>query len=157
MNSKFLRVSWKEIGNQCRKLSMLIKKNYKPEIIIGIIRGGLIPSRLLSDYLNVKFITTIRTEFYNKMERDENGPEITQSLPKEVKIENKRVLLVDDVSDSGYSLKCAVDYLNNLNPKEIKTATLHLKPDSKFKPNYYIEETNKWIIYPWEKEENKNV
>jgi hypothetical protein len=147
-----LEISWGKIDDLCQKLSEKISKNYSPDIIIGIIRGGLVPARLISDLMHNKNIATMRVESYFGIGKRKE-PKITQKLTVEIK--NKSILLVDDVSDSGYSMKEAVKYLKKLHPSTIKTATLHYKPQSIFKPDYYIEETDKWIIYPWEINETK--
>ncbi|NHJ05630.1 MAG: phosphoribosyltransferase, partial [Candidatus Heimdallarchaeota archaeon] len=63
---------------------------------------------------------------------------------------NKKILLVDDVSDSGRSLDFAIKHLSKFNYLEMKTATIHYKPKSIFKPDFFISETDKWIVYPWE-------
>jgi hypoxanthine phosphoribosyltransferase len=134
----------------CEKLAERTKK-YEPEILVGISRGGLVPVRLLSDLLGVKEVAIIRIEFYKSMKETHGYPKITQGLQNEVK--GKRVLLVDDVSDSGRSLLVAKEYLHLKGAAEVKVATLHYKPHSHFKPNYYLEETSQWIAYPWETHE----
>jgi len=69
-------------------------------------------------------------------------------------LSGKRVLVVDDVADDGGTLKGVVEFeVLPRNPLEVKTATLHMKPWCRFKPDYYVEATDAWIIYPWEKHE----
>jgi len=68
-------------------------------------------------------------------------------------IKDKRVLLVDDVSDSGLTLQFSVQTLSLYMPAEIKTATLYIKPWTKYVPDYYAEQVNEWVIFPWETEE----
>lgn len=148
---EFLEPSWDEIEEMCRELCKKIKKEFEPEIIIAIIRGGMIPGRLFSDYLGNNNVATVKTEHYIGIGKTMKKPVITQPLTVDIK--GKKVLLVDDVSDSGKSLKEVVKYLKEKNPEEIKVATLHYKPGSVYKPNYFIGTTDKWIIYPWEKEE----
>ncbi len=149
---EFLEPKWDEIDDLCKKLSKKILENYKPDIIIGIIRGGLVPTRLISDLMHNKNLATVRVESYCGIGKRKK-PKITQPLTVEVK--NKKILLIDYISDSGYSLKECIEYLKKFKPDEIRTATLHYKPGSIFIPDYYIEETDKWIIYPWERNETK--
>ena len=59
-------------------------------------------------------------------------------------------MLVDDVADTGRSMDLAVRYLKENKVGILKTATIHYKPQSMFKPNFYVKETEKWIVYPWE-------
>lgn len=148
---KFLKPSWEEIEGMCKKLSIKIKKDYEPEVLVGIVRGGLVPLRLFSDFLDNKNVSTIKIEYYTGIGKTKETPEITQKLTTDIK--EKKILVVDDVSDSGHSLKKALEHLKELNPKEIKTVTLHYKPKSIVKPDYFAEETDAWIIYPWEKNE----
>ncbi|MCX8163633.1 MAG: phosphoribosyltransferase family protein, partial [Candidatus Micrarchaeota archaeon] len=62
---KFLRLDWKDIEVLCYKLSKKIKKeNFKPDLLVGLARGGLVPTRILSDILNIKNVAIIRTELY---------------------------------------------------------------------------------------------
>jgi hypothetical protein len=72
-----------------------------------------------------------------------------------VDVKGKRILLVDDVADSGASLTVAKKYLRKLGASEIRIATLHYKPASAIKPGYFAETTEAWVNYPWEREETK--
>ncbi|MFN3909976.1 MAG: phosphoribosyltransferase [Candidatus Anstonellaceae archaeon] len=149
---KFLSLNWQDIEILCSKLSeKIINKNFNPDLIIGISRGGLVPTRLLSDLLNIKNVATIRLEIYKKKNNKNKKPKLLQPLA--INIKNKKVLVVDDVSDSGTSLKFIKKYLKEKKPHEIKFATLHLKPNATFIPDFYVTKTSSWIIYPWEKKE----
>ena len=75
-------------------------------------------------------------------------------FPLNAQIEGLRVLVVDDVSDSGNSLIVVKKYIEGKGASEVKLATLHHKPWSKFKPDYFAEEVSEWIIYPWEPRES---
>ena len=147
--------SWNEIESMCRKLSKKIEKEFSPDVLIGITRGGLIPLRLFSDLMNNYNVATIRIEYYTGIGKTEKKPRITK--PLNIDIKNKKVLLVDDVSDSGNSLIEAVKYLKKFKPKELKIVTLHYKTDSKLKPDYFEGTTDAWIVYPWEVEEFKRL
>jgi len=65
-------------------------------------------------------------------------------------IRDKRILLVDDIADSGRTLKRAIGYLKRFRPKTIATVTMFYKPRSAFKPDYFAEQTDKWVIFPHE-------
>ena len=62
----------------------------------------------------------------------------------------KKILIVDDISETGGSLDLTVNLVKEKGVKNLKIATLHCNPSSKLKPDYYVEETDKWIIYPWD-------
>jgi len=147
-----LYVKWADVETMCTELAEEIRKSgYKPDILIGIARGGWVPARLLSDKLPHNHVASMRVEFYVEPGVTEKVPRLTQE--PSVDLRAKKVLLVDDVSDTGHSLALAVRSLKGA--KEIRTATLHFKPHSIFEPDYYVAKTDKWIVYPWEVEETK--
>lgn len=123
-------------------------KNLNPAYLLGMSRGGLCVVRVLSDYLDNPNVLIIRTRYYKGIEKKGNL-EIIQDVD-EALIRNKQILIVDDVADTGISMSAVIEHIKNKGAKEVKTAALHHKPGSKIKPDYFIEETDKWIIYPWE-------
>lgn len=149
---RFLRPGWVKINRMCIALAKKAAP-FKPDWIVGISRGGLVPARLLSDILGIKKVSIVRVEFYSGLSRANGFPRITQPLQADVK--GKKVLLVDDVSDSGKSLAIAKDHIKRKGASQVKIAALHYKPKSILKPDFYIEETNSWIVYPWEVFETK--
>jgi len=156
LEQSFVVVTWEDIENLSLKLFSLLKQSFLPDIIVGVARGGWIIARLLSDYLEIPNITSIKVEFYKGIREHSSEPLITQPLTVQVK--DLKVLIVDDVADSGSSLLKAKQHVQHKGAKVVKTATLHLKPWSKIKPDYYAEVVSGWVIYPWEvKETMKNL
>jgi len=148
----FLRLTWGQIDTMCEELAEEIARSrFRPDVIVGIARGGWVPARLLSDKLHHTEVASMRVEFYVEPGVTETVPRLTQ--PPSASMRAKKVLLVDDVSDTGHSL--ALAHRSIKGAKEVRTATLHYKPHSIFKPDYYIAKTDKWIVYPWEVEETK--
>ena len=125
---------------------------FRPDLIVGVSRGGWAPARVMSDLLENANTASIRIEFYLAPGVTARKPVISQAIMVPVKGAN--VLVVDDVSDSGESLKVAVEHLDVCGAKAIKTATVYYKPQSIFKPDFFIVETDQWIIFPWERLEN---
>jgi len=151
---EYIKPSWEDIENMTKKLGEKIKKSrFKFDWIVGISRGGLVPARLLSDYFDCLKVAIMRVEFYESVGKTKDFPRITQ--PLQVTVKGKNVLVVDDVADTGRSLVVAKDHIKRKGAKQIKIATLHYKPISIFKPDFYIMKTNAWIIYPWEKMETE--
>ncbi len=151
--------SWDHIQNLSFDLYMDIKKsNYKPDIMAGVSRGGLVPARILSDlYLSDKMKVTLaimQIGFYSGIDKTNKEPIIYQDLPGH--IYGKRILLIDDVSDSGVSLDFALKYLHMKKPLEVVVGTLYYKPWSILKPHFYVEETSSWIVFPHERFEFMN-
>jgi hypoxanthine phosphoribosyltransferase len=107
----------------------------------------MVVSRLLSDFLDIKDVRTIRVEHYSIVEKQKRARVVE---PLANKLNGEKVLLVDDVADTGESLKVARDYLLNNGASEVRIATLHCKPWSSIKPDYFAKQTNRWIIYFWD-------
>ncbi len=149
MEDEILVLSFDEIWKMLYELYNKIKEsNFTPDVIIGITRGGFLPARILSDFFGIRQVTTIGVGFYTDINETMPEPKFTEKFCYNVK--NKSILLVDDVSDTGKSLEFTFKYLKKMKIKEIKTATLHYKPQSIFEPDYFIRETSAWIVYPWE-------
>jgi len=147
-----LRMSWDATIEYCEELAERTGR-YKPDMIIGISRGGLVPARILSDILGIKKVGIIGITFYRKAGETNESPEIVQELCMDIK--GKKILLVDDIADTGKSLVVAKDYLESKEAGEIKVATIHYKPNSIFKPDYYVGTTTAWVVYPWECKETE--
>jgi len=147
-------ISWDDVDRMCEKLAQMIHNSgFTPDIIIGIGRGGWIPARLLSDALGIKGLFAVRVEFYKSIGKTGGRkPVITQRVPKRI-FKGKKVLVVDDVADTGGSLLTIKGMLSGAG--EVRTAALHFKPTSKIKPDFFVETTSAWLVYPWEKYETR--
>ena len=146
---EILKLNWDTISVYCSDLSSSIRSDkYKPDVIVALSRGGLVPARLISDHLGISLIFVLGLKLYQKIGQKTDSPKITQDLNSD--LSGKKVLLVDDVSDSGKSLSFAKDYLLKKGASNVRCATLHYKPGSKFKPDYFVHTTHLWICYPWE-------
>ena len=156
---EFKIFSWRDIDELARQLFNLVKiDGYDPEIILGISRGGWIPARLLSDMFEARYLleghktssilATMQIRVYTGIAETHTKPVIAQDVG--VDIFQKKILLIDDLADSGESLRCALDYLKLKDPKEVRIGTLLYKPWSKVKPEYYAEEATEWVVFPHE-------
>lgn len=147
-----LLVTWEEIDRLVGEVARKIEESgFRPDVIVGIIRGGMIPARLIADRLGVDTIATIEFKMYKGMRIRGERPYIRQPLTLE--LVGKRVLIVDDVSDTGLTLLHAVQAVNLYMPSEVKTATLYVKPWTDYRPDYHGPTTDKWIVFPWERKE----
>ena len=144
--------TWNQIFDlllcQARKIQA---DRFKPDFIVGVARGGLIPARILADLLKTPDITFVTVEYYCGIDQKNKEPILKQCLT--APIPDKKVLLVDDVSDCGRSLQLAKKHLQEQGAKEIKTATIYCKPGTLTVPDYYEKETSRWIVFPWETQE----
>jgi len=144
--------SWNQIYGMLLQQSQKIKSTgYKPDIIVGIARGGLVPSRILADLLETKDFAIITIEYYVGINQTRQEPVLKQCL--HTRLTDKKVLLVDDVSDAGRSLQLAKQHLKEQYAKEIRIATIYCKPGTITMPDYFEKETNRWIVFPWEARE----
>ncbi|MCE4620859.1 MAG: hypothetical protein F7B95_00265 [Desulfurococcales archaeon] len=145
-------VTWEDLESIVENLARSIERSgYKVDVVIGILRGGVIPAKLLADELGVDDLGVIEVKLYTAVAERRHRPYIRQPLTLPVK--DRNVLLVDDVSDTGLTLEFTVNAIQLYSPKSIKTATLYIKPWTKMVPDYYGRVTNKWLVFPWEKRE----
>jgi len=105
----------------------------------------------MSDLLENPRVANVAAEFYIGVAETKGKPVITQ--PVSVSVEGKKVLVVDDVADTGESLRLVRSHLEEQGATEVKTATIYYKPWSVIIPDYYEKETRSWIIFPWERKE----
>ena len=151
-NTQYEVPTWNQIYDMLLDQAQKIQGDgYKPDIIIGIARGGLVPARILSDLLEVPDLATIQIEYYADIAQTKQEPILKRSL--HTQLTGKKALLVDDVSDSGKSLQLAKNHLQQQGAKEIKTATLYAKPQTITKPDYCEKQTSHWIVFPWDAKE----
>lgn len=146
------KLNWNQFHEKTKKVSEKITRDgFNPDLIIGILRGGIIPAVLVSVLLKNKNLFAVKCDSYDsdlfERDRGRTQPKITQSV--ETSLRNKNVLLVDDVSETGASMKAVVDMLSKKKPKEIRTLVLYCKTWSKFKPDYFGEETSDLVEFPW--------
>ncbi len=145
-------VKWKDIEFWSKDIvKKVVSSGYEPEIVIGLARGGLVPARLISDYLNIKDLYAVKTEHWGVTATPDGQAKLAQGL--QVSIDGKRVLVIDDITDTGQSLRLAVEHIKGHNPSEIRSATLLHITHSKYVPDYYSQEVPEdqwtWFIFPW--------
>jgi hypothetical protein len=150
---EFLFLSWDDVQMLSEKVSdLVIDSGYKPDLLIAISRGGFDPARIMSDQLNIRKLASLQIIYYTGLNTKRDEPEVL--FPLNAQVEGLKVLVVDDVSDSGNSLIVVKRYVEEKGASEVRLATLHHKPWSKFMPDFFAEEVDKWIIYPWEPRES---
>ncbi|MBS7606736.1 phosphoribosyltransferase [Candidatus Bathyarchaeota archaeon] len=144
--------SWDEIYEMLLTLADMIRRDrFQPDIIVGVSRGGWPPARVMSDLLGDVELANIRVEFYRGVAETESEPIITQ--PLSMHVAGKNILIMDDVADTGRSLKLVKEHVMEKNAKSIKIATIYYKPWSIIVPDYYVRVTRRWIVFPWERKE----
>ncbi|MFH0896852.1 MAG: phosphoribosyltransferase family protein [Candidatus Bathyarchaeota archaeon] len=147
----YLILNWNKVSALIDSLANKIEaRPYKPSLIIGIFRGGMTVAHLLSDRLGVYNIRGIGARVYQRIGAIGEKLEIYQPLPLE-ELRDYDVLIVEDVVDTGTTYKGILEEeIRHKNPRSLCTASLHVKPLAKYRPDIYVEETTCWVCYPWE-------
>lgn len=147
-------LSWGSIIRNSRSLAWMVRNSgYSPEIIVAIGRGGYVPARILCDYLIIHDLAAIKVEHWGTSIVREKA---VIKFPLRADIRNKKVLLVDDITDTGDTLKVSLQYLKRFQPREIRTAILVHKTRSTIIPDYFVKKIVKWrwVIFPWHRMED---
>jgi len=148
MKSKIL--TFEDVYDMVRRTSEAIKASgYKPNTIVGLARGGWVPARLMCDFLGITDLVSLKVEHW--IETGKTKDEASIKYPLTADLKGKRIVVVDDITDTGKSLTASVEHLRRLGPKEIKVAVMQYIPGSECKPDFFAEEVKKWtwFIYPW--------
>ena len=143
-------MGWDETYTLACELVHLIKDSGLGfDIVVAIGRGGYVPARVVCDRMLYNDLTSIKIEHYT-MGADSYDEAVIR-FPLSTDIQDIRVLVIDDITDTGKTLEQAVEYLAGFRPKSIHTAVLQHKTCSDFVPDFYAETITewKWIIYPW--------
>lgn len=152
MDIEFEVPTWNRIYEMLLNLAEKINKGcFKPDVIVGVSRGGWPPARVLSDLLDNPNIANVRAEFYLGVAETKGEPILTQ--PVSVDVAGKKVLVVDEIADTGKSLIVVKEHIMEKGAKDVRIATVYYKPWSVIRPDYYEKETRCWVVFPWELKE----
>ena len=148
---RYKNLSWTDVQGGCLHIyTNMMEVGFVPDAIIGLLRGGVVPARIFSDFFHIMMdFYAIDVKLYTGIgERNEN-PVIK---PFNIDIAGKKILVIDDIWDSGKTMEAV---LGALRGEDVTTATLLWKESTKTKPDYYYEpvEDNQWIVFPWERYE----
>ncbi|MDE1821131.1 MAG: phosphoribosyltransferase [Euryarchaeota archaeon] len=145
-------VTWADIDRWSEVLTQKIREaKWTPEVIVGLTRGGWVPSRMLADRLGTKHLAALRAQHWGVTATPSGKAEITEGLSG--RLDGKRVLVVDDITDTGQSLQLAVRHVAERGPSQVESATyLHIA-HSTYVPTYFAEEVPRdawrWFVFPW--------
>ena len=144
-----LVMDWDMFYNLARRVAEKINNSsYKPDIIVGLARGGWVLARVLCDFVGVKDLVSLKVEHWGVTATPDGTAKLKHHL--NVDLTGKKVLVVDDITDTGESMKVAIEYIKSLKPSEVRTATLQHIKSAKFKADYIGEEINWiWVVFPW--------
>lgn len=156
MQDKFscILVDWNYAYDLCKDVRDEIKEaEFKPDVIVGVARGGWYLARVLCDFFLIKDLLSLKMEHWGVTATITGAAELKYGLDNaaQAKLNGKRVLIADDITDTGDSIKLVVDHIKSLSAKEVRTATLQHKTSSSFTPDFYGELMRewKWVVYIW--------
>lgn len=142
-------LTWDEFGEAARSLaSDVLRSGFRPDVVIAIARGGLLLAGAISYALGTKACGSINVEFYSGIDERLPEPVLHPPMLDAPALGGKRVLLVDDVSDSGRTLAKVFALLTD-EGAEVRTATLYTKSHTVLAPDFDYRRTDDWIIFPW--------
>ena len=152
MSSEREIMTWEIFGEGSRTLAQMVADDdYEPDMILAIARGGLLIGGALGYALSVKNVYTMNVEFYTGVDERLDLPMILPPVPDLVDLEHARVLIADDVADTGLTLQTVQDFCGE-RVGEVRTAVLYEKPRSVVKCDYVWRRTDSWIVFPWSAE-----
>ncbi len=139
-------LTWELFGELCRALALRVYREYDPDVVVGIATAGVLPAAVIADILQVDFYSM-------KISRRAGGqvrerPELLSTTP--VQAAGKRVLLVDEITTSGDTMRLAVAALRDVLPAEIRTATCFCRTAG-YLPDFHALASDALIVFPWDR------
>jgi len=142
-------MSWVDLGEGAQELAELVHADgYRPDIVLAIARGGLLVGGALGSALGVKNTFTMNVEFYTGVDERLEMPMLLPPVPDLVDFAEQRVLIADDVADTGATLALVKDFCQG-KVAEVRCAVLYEKPRSTVNCEYVWRRTERWIVFPW--------
>jgi hypoxanthine phosphoribosyltransferase len=144
--------SWQDVDTWAETLARAVgAAGRAPETIVGLTRGGWVPARLLADRLGVKRLVSLRAQHWGVTATPDGRASVSEGLSGPV--QGQRVLVVDDITDTGESLELALEVVKRGSPSHVDTAAFLHITHSKYVPTFYAEEIPKeqwvWVVFPW--------
>lgn len=142
-------LGWDQFGDASRELAQIILSDgFEPDVVVAIARGGLLLAGSVAYALGVKSCGALNVEFYTGIGQRLPDPVLLPPLLDEVSLRGKKVLLVDDVSDSGRTLAMVMQLLTSTGA-DVRSTVLYTKPGTVHEPHYTWRRTSLWITFPW--------
>ena len=142
-------LTWPEVGvAACELAQRVVDDGFAPEVVVAIARGGLLVGGALAYALGVKRCGSLNVELYTGVDETLAEPLLLPPHLDGASLHGRRVLLADDVSQSGRTLALAVDLLV-AGGAEVRSACLYTKPGTALAPDWSWRETDRWIDFPW--------
>lgn len=142
-------LTYELFGTATRELAQAVAdSDFRPDMILAIARGGLGLGMGLGYALAVKNLSVINVEFYTGVDQRLEVPIMLPPTPAAVDLSGLKVLIADDVADTGRTLELVRKFCEG-SVAEARTVVIYEKPQSVIKPDYAWRRTEKWIDFPW--------
>ncbi len=146
------RASWADVEGWADRLAEQVRAaGRRPDTLVGLTRGGWVPARLLSDRLGVSRLVSLRVQHWGVTATRDGAARLTEGLSGP--IDGEAVLVVDDITDTGQSLRLASEHVRGAGPASVETAALVHIAHAKFVPTYHGEALARdawvWVVFPW--------
>jgi len=142
-------LTWSTYGDASRELGQqLARSGFAPDIVLGIARGGLVLAASLAYGAGCKNLFSVNVEFYTGEGTTLEAPVMLPPLLDSAELDDARVLVVDDVADSGKTLELVLDFCRG-HVAEARSAVLYQKPTSLLDADFVWRHTERWIDFPW--------
>jgi uncharacterized protein len=142
-------LTWETFGEAARELARAISDDgFRPDLILAIARGGMFVAGALGYALSVKNLHLMNVEFYNGVGSTLDMPVMLPPVPSVVDFSAKKVLIADDVADTGKTLELVRDFISE-HVADVRSAVVYQKPASLVQCDYVWKHTDRWINFPW--------
>jgi hypothetical protein len=142
-------LGWLEFGDAARLLAQdVVDSGFVPDVVVSVARGGLLIGGAVAYALGTKMCGSINVEFYTDVEERLAAPVVLPPALDAPSLAGKRVLVVDDVSDSGRTLALVVDIVRQAGA-DVRSACLYSKPGTVLEPDFVWHRVDGWITFPW--------
>lgn len=145
-------LTWQQFPVAVRELAeQVVASGFVPDVVVAVARGGLVPGGAVAYALGTKGVGTLNIEFYTDIGKTLDDPRVLPPLMDTSELPGSKVLVVDDVADSGRTLALVMDLLGGTGA-DARSAVLYTKPRSIITPDFSWRDTDLWITFPWSAE-----
>ncbi len=148
-----VHLTWDQIHDAAASVSRKIDAS-EHDTIVAITRGGMIPAAIIASELDIRSVVSITAKSYDG---DQQGGLALSNLPDQQAIEGKRILLIDDIVDSGVTMQAIKEWLIAHKAKKVTTAALYVNAQKGQTVDYSHEQSHQWIVFPWEDLKNSKI
>jgi hypoxanthine phosphoribosyltransferase len=145
--NEYIEVDWAMFGELCRALALKVARDYDPDVIVGIARAGVIPAAVVASILRVDFYS-LKISRHDGDDTVRERPEIMTAAPRQAS--GRRVLIVDEITTSGDTLRLALAAVRDIHPTEVRTATSFARTTG-YQPDYSALTMDANVIFPWDR------